>query len=84
MSTKTELLFSDPNQAMQHLADLTGKKIVVADSPSPEHYTKEELKKVHKALGLLAEVDPELKGKAFKSLPDELKLEYNYSKWKNT
>lgn len=52
------------------------------NGPKPERYSKTELKHLDLALQEIGKIGNDLKMIVFKSLPNSLKLEYNYCDWR--
>ena len=64
-----------------------GDQLGCTDMGAPEQYTPEQLSRVHDLLLAAQRLEdsadvPMLTATTFKSLPEALKLEFNYSNWK--
>lgn len=51
------------------------------DGPDPEVYSEVDLRHLDKALKEINKISRDLRIVVFKSLPQSLKLEYNYTNW---
>lgn len=52
------------------------------DTCKPERYTEKELNHLRKAMLELGAISPGIQRLAWLSLPESLRMEYNWTKWK--